>query len=140
MKLSKDVFVALCAVGWADGEMKAPEAAMVLRAARASGVSGAELEAVERATRAPESGKRSGKVSLSSGEGEFVYALACLLSATDGAIDESEREAIATIADRLRIPFEVRARAAAASVAVAKSLDADQDAIAALSRELEGHR
>jgi tellurite resistance protein len=142
MKLGKDVFLELCRVGWADGEMTSGEAAVLLRAARASGLSASDLEAVERATQSQKAALRAGKVSLASAseEAAFVYALACLLSASDGTIDESEREAIAAVGDRLRIPLEVRARAAAASLTVAKSLGAGDDAIAALSAELEGRR
>lgn len=136
MKLGKDVFVALAGVAWADGEMKPNEARLLVRAASAAGVGGADLEAVERAAKSQDGAKRAPKLAASPEEAEFVYALACALSASDGNVDEAEREAIAALGDKLKIPFDARARAATASVAVAKSLDAGADAITALETEL----
>jgi hypothetical protein len=140
MKLGKDVFLALAQVAWADGEMKSGEADALLRAARAAGLAGADLEAVERATKSKDVVKKMPKLSIAPGQAEFAYALACALSASDGEIAESEREAIAALGDKLKIPFDVRARAAAASVAVAKSIEVGASAIEALERELTGSR
>lgn len=140
MKLGKDVFLALAHVAWADGEVKSGEAQALVRAAKAAGLAGSDLEAVERAVQNRDTGKKPPKVSATPEQAEFAYALACALSASDGNIAEEEREAIATLGDRLKIPFDARARAAAASVAVAKSLEVGGDAIEALSRELEGRR
>jgi tellurite resistance protein len=136
MKLSKDVFLALTAVAWADGVVSAKEADVLERAAKAAGLIGADLDAVQKAIRSHEVARKTAKATLSAEEGEFVYAVACLLSASDGDVAEEEREAIATLADRLRIPFDVRAKAAAASVAVGKALGVGPDALDALAREL----
>jgi hypothetical protein len=140
MKLGKDVFLALAQVAWADGEVSAGEAKALVRAAKAAGLAGADLQAVESALASRESSKRAPKVALTAEQSEMVYALACALSAVDGQIAESEREAIASLGDRLKIPFDARGRGAAASVAVAKELEVGGDAIAALTRELSGER
>lgn len=141
MELKSDVFLALAEVVWADGQMKEGEARLLVRAAKAAGIEGAELAAIERATKsAPAPAKKPSKLTIAVPEGEFVYALACLLSASDGEIAESEREAIAALGDRMKLPLEVRARAAAASVQVGRTLDAGVSALDALSRELDGRR
>ena len=136
MKLGKDVFLALAQVAWADGEVRSGEADALLKAARAAGVAGSDLEAVERAVRSKEAAKKVPKIVVTPEQAEFVYALACMLSASDGEIAEEEREAIAALGDRLKIPFDARGRAATASLNVAKTQGASGDALEALTREL----
>lgn len=136
MKLSKDVFVALAQVAWADGEMTPGEAQVLSRAAKAASLAAADLEAVERAIKSKDAAKKAGKVTLTPEQAELTYALACALSAADGKVAEEEREAIASLGDKLKIPFDARARGAAASVGVAKALEVGGDVIAALETEL----
>lgn len=50
--LPKQAFVALAAVGWADGTLTRPEATALLDAARKHGLEGDDLAAVERSIKA----------------------------------------------------------------------------------------
>jgi hypothetical protein len=51
MKLAKESFLALAALGWVDGSLQRTEAAGLLRAAKESGLGEADVAEVERATK-----------------------------------------------------------------------------------------
>ncbi|MFI5300953.1 MAG: hypothetical protein ACHREM_22960, partial [Polyangiales bacterium] len=51
--LGKDVFLALAAIGWADGNLDRDEADAIARAALESGLTIDEVSAIEAATKSP---------------------------------------------------------------------------------------
>ncbi|HEX3344800.1 MAG TPA: hypothetical protein VHS09_09525 [Polyangiaceae bacterium] len=137
MKLGKDVFRALAAIAWADGVVKPSEVQALLRAARGSGLTEAEIAEVERATRERVVVDDLPPLALSEDEAEFAYAMACMMSAADGVVDASERACVAKLGDRLGLSAEARRRAAGASLAIAENLGLAGSALAALSAAIE---
>ena len=53
IKLPPQSFVALAAVGWADGSLRRSEVTALVDAARKLGLEGADLAAVEQSTKSP---------------------------------------------------------------------------------------
>ncbi len=123
MALGKDVFVALAAVVWADGRVTPEEAAALVRAAQASGLAGADLLAVEHATRTRTSLDALDVAALDPDVREYVYALATMLARADGQVVEEERVVLQALGDRLGLDGEARERAAVAARALAGPSD-----------------
>src|SRR5262249_34619189 len=112
------------------------EADALVRIARASGLADNEVAAVERAVRerAP---LPSGPLSLDAAAAEHLFSLACLIAASDGTIDPSERDAVAALGDRPGLDGRARPRASLASRAVAEALDMPDKALTALAAQME---
>jgi hypothetical protein len=124
MKLAKNVFLALTAVGTADGASSEGELEALTHAASESGIAGADLEEIEHAARSGK-GNFDGvkKLSLSPEERLFAYAIATWLVRVDGMVMPEEKMALMKLGDALRLADGDRTRASAASYKVA-SLDA----------------
>ena len=117
--LSKDVFLALAAIGWADGQLDPNEAAGIVRAAKEAGLDGAALAEVEAATKTKRALATIDRRALSAVERTFVYATAIWLARMDGFVDPGEREALQRLGEPLNIPDRVRTEASAAALEVA---------------------
>lgn len=120
-KLSSDVFVALAAIGWSDGELSREEADGILRAASECGYELAELERIEQATK-----QRTDFGAIDAGnligiDRAFIYATAIWLARLDGVIEAGEREALHALGDRLKLPDDVRSECSAAALEVAQA-------------------
>jgi tellurite resistance protein len=137
MALGKDVFRALAAVAWADSEVKPAEKEALLRAARASGLSSADLAEVEHATRQRTTIDDLGALHLTGEDAEYAYALAWMISAADAHVDESEVAVLGKLGDKLGLDQDARDRAAAASFAVSSALGLHGDALSALAKAIE---
>lgn len=118
MQLGKDVFLALAAVVWADSVVTKEEAEALLTAARASGLEGADLAAIEEATRVRTHLDVLDVTRLGDDEREYVYALATWLANADGVVVDEEREVIRALGDRLVLGADARERAATAAMAL----------------------
>jgi hypothetical protein len=115
-KLPKETFLALAAIGWADGSLQRVEAAGLLRAARECGVDGDDLAAIESAAKAR--GTTLAAIDLrglSRWKQVLTYALASWFAALDGVISTSEHETLVKVGDALGLDPALRARAAAAA-------------------------
>src|SRR5882724_3323530 len=77
-RLGRDVYIALAAVGWADGNLDQEEADAIVRK------------------------------NLSKEDRLFVYAVACWLTRLDGLVTEEETKALADLAEALKIPEKPR--------------------------------
>ena len=144
MKWTTDMFGALAAVAWADGEMKASEASALVAAAGRAGLTGPELATVERMTRSVvrlDAVDLAGLDGLESEAAEYLYALACVVSAADGHMALSERACIAALAARLGLSEAARRRAEHAGLAVCQELGLAANALEALAAAIaEGGR
>lgn len=119
MKLGKNVFLALAAVGVADGAASANEIEALVHAAEQSGVSGADLDEVKGA--AVTSKGNFAEVSnlrLTPEERLFAYAIATWLVRVDGMVMPEEKMALMKLGDALRLADGDRTRASAASFKV----------------------
>lgn len=124
--LSRDVFLALCAIGWADGDLDRAEADGILRAATESGLELGALQEVEDATKTRRSLDKLDRNKLSPIERMFVYATAVWLARLDGHVDPGERVALHELGDLLGIGDGARTHASAAALEVAQLSGGDR--------------
>lgn len=116
IQLKRESFLAIAAVGWADGRMSREEAAGLVRAAQASGLEGEDLAAVEAAAKQGGASLASFDPSgLSDAERALTYAIASWLARVDGVVDPSEREALKQLGGVLGLPADRLAFAASAA-------------------------
>jgi hypothetical protein len=114
-KLPVQSFLALAAIGWADGSLQRIEREGLARAAKECGLVGDELAQIEHASK-----EKSGLVGvdlsgLSRWEQVLTYALASWFAALDGVISTSEHETMVEIGNQLNLDDSLRTRAAAAA-------------------------
>ena len=140
MKLGKDVFVALAAVGWADGAVSEEEADALLHAARECGIEGADLDAVKKAARDKVDLDAVKGLALSIKERMFVYAIATWLARIDGVVMPEEREMLFRLGKVLKLADGDKTRASAASFSVAQLSEGERPSrydIAGLAARLD---
>jgi hypothetical protein len=119
MKLGKNVFLALTALGVADGVASDNEIEALLHAAQDSGIEGAELDEIKASLRTGKGNFREvGKLRLSPEERLYVYAIATWLVRVDGMVMPEEKMALAKLGDALVLADGDRTRASAASFRV----------------------
>ena len=127
-RLSRDVFIALAAIGWADGELDAEEADGIVRAALEAGLEIDDIAAIEEATKKRCDLTTLDRSKLSVLERTFVYATAIWLARLDGHVDPAEREALRKLGDLLNMPDRVRTQASAAALEIAQLPSGDRPA------------
>jgi uncharacterized membrane protein YebE (DUF533 family) len=139
MQLRKDIFVALAAVGWADGELDADEADGIVRAAVEEGLSLEEIADIEASTKQHIDIGVVDRAGLSKEDRLFVFAVACWIARMDGKITDAENDALAKLGERLGVPDRARVHAEAIVGEVAQLPEGDRPArfdLAALRRIL----
>ncbi|MGZ5968539.1 MAG: tellurite resistance TerB family protein, partial [Polyangiales bacterium] len=127
-KLSRDVFLALCAIGWADGQLDREEADGILRAASESGLGLEELAEIEAATKQKRGLDTLDRKRLTPLERAFVYATAIWLARLDGSVDPDEKMALHKLGDLLALPDGIRTHASAAALETAQLPTGDRPA------------
>ncbi|MFO0757885.1 MAG: hypothetical protein U0359_15420 [Byssovorax sp.] len=113
--IPQQAFIALAAVAWADGSMRPTEAKALVHAATACGLEGADLAAVEEATKKSVSLDGFSAASLNAWERVLTYALASWLARLDGVISTDENETLARLGEALELDKPIRARASSAA-------------------------
>jgi len=108
-RLGRDVYVALAAVGWADGKLDQEEADAIVRTALEEGLDIAEIAEIEAATKQPIDLGVIDRKNLSKEDRLFVYAVACWLTRLDGIVTEAESQALIKLAEALKVPEKPRA-------------------------------
>jgi len=111
-KLGRDVFLALAALGWSDGNLDDNEADAIVRTALEEGLDLDEITEIEKATKEPVDIGEIDISNMSKADRLFVFAVACWIVRIDGTVDEQEVEALGQIGDALRIPPAPRKHAA----------------------------
>lgn len=127
-KLSKDVFLALAAIAWADGRLDADEADAIVRAAVDSGLELDEIESIEAATKERIDLGAIDRSTLSREDRVFVYAIACWIARLDGRVTSEESDALHALGERLGIPERPQAVAEATVREVAALPEGDRPA------------
>jgi uncharacterized membrane protein YebE (DUF533 family) len=107
--LGRDVYVALAAVGWADGKLEQDEADAIVRAALEEGLELAEIEEIEAATKSPIDLGVIERKALSKEDRLYVYGVAAWIARLDGVVTEGETSVLARLAHELKIPDRPRA-------------------------------
>jgi hypothetical protein len=114
-RLPLQSFLALAAIGWADGSLQRIEREGLLRAAEECGIAGDELAQVDQASKDHRTLDGVDLAGLSRWEQVLTYALAGWFAALDGVISTSEHETMVRIGDKLGLDPALRVRAAAAA-------------------------
>lgn len=110
-KLGVDVYIALAAIGWADGNLDPEEADAIVRTAMEEGLGLAEVEEIEKATRLPVEMGEIDRRGMSKEDRLFVYAVASWMTWLDGDVSEQEVAALSKLGDALKIPEKPREHA-----------------------------
>jgi uncharacterized membrane protein YebE (DUF533 family) len=125
-RLGRDVFIALAAIGWADGKLDQQEADAIVRTALEEGLEIEEIAAIEDATAHPVKLDSIDRSSLSKEDRLFVYAVAAWMARLDGQIDLGEVDALSRLGDLLGIPENPRLHAAAIAQEIAELPEGDR--------------
>ncbi len=107
-RLGRDVYVALAAVAWADGNLDQEEADAIVRTALEEGLDITEIAEIEAATKQPIDLGVIDRKNLSKEDRLFVYAVACWLTRLDGVVTAAESEALSRLGEALKIPERPR--------------------------------
>lgn len=119
MKLSKGSFLALAAIGWADGSLQRVESVGLLRAAKEAGLSAGDLAVVEKAAKEKTILDEIDLGEMSEWEGVLTYALASWFASLDGIASTDEIAVLKALGDRIGVADGVRKRAQAAAFDIA---------------------
>ncbi len=107
-RLGRDVYIALAAVGWADGNLDQEEADAIVRTALEEGLDIAEIAEIEAATKERVDLGVIDRKNLSKEDRLFVYAVACWLTRLDGVVTPEEAKALNDLGEALKIPEKPR--------------------------------
>jgi uncharacterized membrane protein YebE (DUF533 family) len=107
-RLGRDVYVALAAVGWADGKLDPDEADAIVRAALEEGLELAEIAEIEAATKAPIDLGVIDRKGLSKEDRLYVYGVAAWIARMDGVVSDAEKAALKKLGDALKVPDRPR--------------------------------
>lgn len=102
--LGRDVYVALAAVGWADGQLDREEADAIVRTALEEGLDIDEIAEIEEATKSPVDIGVIDRKNLSKEDRLFVYGVASWITRLDGIVTEGEQAALKKLGEALKVP------------------------------------
>jgi uncharacterized membrane protein YebE (DUF533 family) len=110
-RLGRDVFLALAAVGWADGNLDPDEADAIVRTAAEEGLPLEQIAEIEEATKQPIDIGIIDRTGLTKEDRLFVYAVASWMTRLDGVVADQETVALKKLGDALKIPDQARGHA-----------------------------
>jgi uncharacterized membrane protein YebE (DUF533 family) len=102
--LGRDVYLALAAVGWADGQLTTEAADAIVRTALEEGLSFEDVAAIEDAVKTPIPVGEVNRMTMSKADRLYVYAVASWIAELDGHVSDKERKALAQLAETLGVP------------------------------------
>jgi uncharacterized membrane protein YebE (DUF533 family) len=126
--LGRDVYIALAAIGWADGELDREEADAIVRTALEEGLDIAEISESEAATKSPVDIGEIDRRNLSKEDRLFVYAVASWMTRLDGRVTSKELEALDRLGAALKLPEGPRFHADSLAQSVANLPEGDRPA------------
>jgi uncharacterized membrane protein YebE (DUF533 family) len=103
-RLGREVYLALAAVGWADGQLDQEEADAIVRTAAEEDLPFEEIDEIEQATKHRIDLGAIEVKNLSKEDRLFVYAVAAWMTRLDGKETEGELETLFRLGDVLKIP------------------------------------
>jgi uncharacterized membrane protein YebE (DUF533 family) len=118
-RLGRDVFLALAAIGWADGHLDPDEADAIVRTAAEEGLPLEQIAEIEEATKHPVDIGVIDRTGLTKEDRLFVYAVASWMTRLDGVVADKETVALKKLGDALKIPDNARGHADAIAQEVA---------------------
>lgn len=102
--LGLDVYVALAAVGWADGQLTREAADAILRTASEEGLDLNQLARIEDAVKTPVDVGVVERMNMSKSDRLYVYAVASWIAALDGPPSAAAQEALDKLGAALGVP------------------------------------
>lgn len=141
-RLGRDVFIALAAVGWADGKLEPDEADAIVRAAADEGLDIEQIAEIEEATKKPVDLGVVDRSGLTKEDRLFVYGIAAWIARMDGHVSDEESQALAKLGERLGVPERPRSLVEQIAREVAEMPEGDRPARYDLSalRRIIGER
>ncbi len=109
--LGLDVYIALAAVGWADGQLTRQAADAILRTAAEEGLDLDSLQKLEEAVKNRVDMGVVDRMNMSKSDRLFVYAVASWITTLDGEASVRTKEALGQLAKALGVPEAPRERA-----------------------------
>jgi uncharacterized membrane protein YebE (DUF533 family) len=109
--LGRDVYLALAAVGWADGTLDPEEADAIVRAALEEGLELDAITEIEEATKKPVEMGVIDRLNMSKADRLYVYAVASWITRLDGVITPEEEDVLTRLGVALGIPEAPRKHA-----------------------------
>lgn len=103
------MYLALAAVGWADGKLDPDEADAIVRAAVEEGLELEDINEIEAATKAPVDLGVIDRKGLSKEDRLYVYGIAAWIARMDGVLTEREKGALEQLGQVLKVPERPRA-------------------------------
>lgn len=107
-RLGRDVYLALAAVGWADGQLDQDEADAIVRTALEEGLELDEIAEIEDATKSPIDIGIIDRKNLSKEDRLFVYGVASWITRLDGVVSAAEQTALNQLGETLKVPEKPR--------------------------------
>ncbi len=102
--LGLDIYLALAAVGWADGKLTPEAADAIVRTALEEGLDLAEVGEIEKATKTPTDIGVVDRMGMSKADRLYVYAVASWIACLDGEPGEGAQGALAHLGHELGVP------------------------------------
>jgi uncharacterized membrane protein YebE (DUF533 family) len=109
--LGRDVYLALAAVGWADGQLDPEEADAIVRTALEEGLELDAITEIEEATKKPIEIGVIDRLNMSKADRLYVYAVGAWLTRLDGVVTQEEEAALEKLGEALGIPDAPRKHA-----------------------------
>lgn len=101
--LGRDVYIALAAVGWADGQLDQEEADAIVRTALEEGLDIDEIAEIEAATKSPVDLGIIDRKHLNKEDRLFVYAVASWMTRLDAHVTSKELDALDRLGNALKL-------------------------------------
>jgi uncharacterized membrane protein YebE (DUF533 family) len=127
-RLGRDVFLALAAIGWADGQLDQEEADAIVRTALEEGLELEEIAEIEEATKNPIDIGVIDRSNMSKADRLFVYAVASWMTRLDGNVDAKELAALERLGEVLKVPPNPRQHADSIAIEIANLEEGDRPA------------
>lgn len=109
--LGRDVYLALAAVGWADGQLTEQGADAIVRTALEEGLDLEDIATIEEATKNKIEIGEIDRMGMTKADRLYVYAVASWIAELDGQKSARTHEALAKLGDALGIPEAPRVHA-----------------------------
>lgn len=121
--LGRDIYLALAAVGWADGQLTQEGADAIMRTALEEGLDLDTVAEIEEATKHPQTIGLIDRLKMSKSDRLYVYAVASWITLLDGKVTDAEQAALQKLSAALGVPEAPRAHADAIMREVAAAGD-----------------
>jgi uncharacterized membrane protein YebE (DUF533 family) len=109
--LGLDIYIALAAVGWADGQLTRGAADAILRTAAEEGLDIESLQKLEEAVKKPVDVGVVDRMQMSKSDRLFVYAVASWIASLDGEASTRTQDALSQLGAALGVPETPRRHA-----------------------------